>query len=133
MNPNIASLYAIANKPVRKIIGLMSGTSFDGLDIALCEFSGCGLETKVKVINFVSKGYLPAFKEDLKSVFAKRTVDLEKVTLLNAFRRVKFKGVTATASFINNHSFMDIPASGILISFKLRIIGGELILDSFTL
>jgi anhydro-N-acetylmuramic acid kinase len=33
----------------------------------------------------VSKGYLPAFKEDLKSVFAKRTVDLEKVTLLNAF------------------------------------------------
>jgi anhydro-N-acetylmuramic acid kinase len=33
----------------------------------------------------VSKAYLPQFKEDLKSVFSKRTVDLEKVTLLNAF------------------------------------------------
>ena len=63
----------------------MSGTSFDGLDIALCEFSGSGLETQVKVIHFVSKAYSPAFKEDLKSVFAKRTVDLEKLSLLNAF------------------------------------------------
>ena len=63
----------------------MSGTSFDGLDIALCEFSGSGLVTQVKVIHFVSKAYSPAFKEDLKSVFAKRTVDLEKLSLLNPF------------------------------------------------
>ncbi len=65
----------------------MSGTSFDGLDIALCEFSGSGLETKVKVIHFVSKAYSPTFKEDLKSVFAKRTVDLEKLTLSECFYR----------------------------------------------
>ncbi len=63
----------------------MSGTSFDGLDIALCEFNGSGLTTKVNISNFITKGYEPAFKEEVKSVFAKKNVDLEKLTLLNAY------------------------------------------------
>jgi anhydro-N-acetylmuramic acid kinase len=85
MNPNIGKLYQIANKPSRNIIGLMSGTSFDGLDIALCTFKGHGTDTAVEVTHFVTKEYTPEFKEDIKSVFAKKTADLEKITLLNAF------------------------------------------------
>lgn len=84
MNTNIQNLYNVASKPVRRIIGLMSGTSFDGLDIAVCEFQGSGLGTNIKVLNFITKEYKSEFKEDLKSIFAKKFADLEKITLLNA-------------------------------------------------
>ncbi|MBB6270938.1 anhydro-N-acetylmuramic acid kinase [Pedobacter cryoconitis] len=84
MNAQLASLTRIAAAPSRIIIGLMSGTSLDGLDIALCEFSGAGLETQVKVLHFVTMPYTEDFKEDLKSVSFKTQVSLQKVTLLNS-------------------------------------------------
>lgn len=83
MNKNIRHLYEIASKPKRTIIGLMSGTSLDGLDIALCNITGAGTDTNIELAAFETCSYEPEFKAAIKSVFSKREVDLEKVCLLN--------------------------------------------------
>jgi anhydro-N-acetylmuramic acid kinase len=84
MNKNITNLYNIASKNKRSIIGLMSGTSLDGLDIALCEIEGSGVNTIIQLKEFVTVNYLSTFKEAIKEIFSKQMVDLEKVCLLNA-------------------------------------------------
>jgi anhydro-N-acetylmuramic acid kinase len=85
MHQNIQELYQIAKKPIRKVIGLMSGTSMDGLDIAFCEITGDGLTTKVQLLHFITVPYDQHMKEQILSVFSKENVSLQNLTLLNAW------------------------------------------------
>ena len=85
MNSNIERLYNISNKSFRLIIGLMSGTSVDGLDVALCRLDGSGMDTTIEVLHFKTVQYQDDFRNEIKSVFSKRQVDLEKVCLLNGW------------------------------------------------
>jgi len=84
MNKNLEQLWQAGQKDARVILGLMSGTSFDGLDLALCRISGSGRDTRVELLHFETVSYVPAFKEALKAVFSRRDADLEKVCLLNS-------------------------------------------------
>lgn len=83
MNPGIAALHAVAAKEARLIVGLMSGTSLDGLDVALCRISGSGGATEVSLLRFRTVPYDPETKARIRSVFAQATVDLLTLTLLN--------------------------------------------------
>ncbi|HET6767929.1 MAG TPA: anhydro-N-acetylmuramic acid kinase [Chitinophagaceae bacterium] len=83
MKKNSKKLYNISLKKKKMIVGLMSGTSFDGLDVALCRIKGSGMDTDVRVIEFETAVYQPEFKEELKTIFSRRDADLEKVCLLN--------------------------------------------------
>jgi anhydro-N-acetylmuramic acid kinase len=83
MHQNIQQLYDIAKKPSRKVLGLMSGTSLDGLDIALCALEGAGKATKLSLLNFATVPYDNAMKEEILSIFSKASVSLEKLTLMN--------------------------------------------------
>ena len=85
MIQNVEALYTISKKKSRKIIGLMSGTSLDGLDVALCEVRGDGLETSIKLIEFETVSFTTDFKNEVKEIFSKKNIDLEKLTLLNSW------------------------------------------------
>jgi anhydro-N-acetylmuramic acid kinase len=108
MNSNINKLYQLSAKSERKIIGLMSGTSMDGLDIALCLCKNSGPETEVELLNFLTIPYEEGFRADVKSIFAKRTVDLEKVCLLNEFIGIKHAEMIKQALKIWNVDTADV-------------------------
>ena len=83
MNKNLDKLCKMGNADSRIIVGLMSGTSLDGLDVALCKINGCGLETRIELLEFATIPYTALFKNQVKEVFAKKLASLEKVCLLN--------------------------------------------------
>lgn len=83
MNTNIEKLYKIGSKSQRNIIGLMSGTSLDGLDIAYCTISDSGHATKVIIKAFETITYNEQIKEKIRRVFAKKEVDFPYLVQLN--------------------------------------------------
>ena len=83
MNAHLARLFSIAQKKTRTIVGLMSGTSLDGLDVALCRITGSGGQTRVALTHFETVAYTPEIKDNIRQVFAKSTVDFQFLTVLN--------------------------------------------------
>jgi anhydro-N-acetylmuramic acid kinase len=85
MHQNIQNLVNVAAKQERMVVGLMSGTSMDGLDIALCSIKGSGRDTKFELKAFTTVDYTNDFKEKILSIFSKEMVALETLCLLNAW------------------------------------------------
>jgi anhydro-N-acetylmuramic acid kinase len=83
MNPHLAHLYQLAQQPSRRIIGLMSGTSLDGLDVALCRLHGHGTSTQLELERFATVPYEDDVRHRIRQVFAQQQVTLEYLTLLN--------------------------------------------------
>ncbi|RRB03797.1 anhydro-N-acetylmuramic acid kinase [Larkinella rosea] len=85
MNIQIQHLYELAQRPERRIIGLMSGTSMDGLDVALCRIKDSGPQTDVALTHFETVPYSDNLKAEIRKVFAKKEIDFQHLCLLNAW------------------------------------------------
>lgn len=58
-------LKRLMEKDSRLVIGLMSGTSTDGIDAVLVRIEGCGIATKLQTLGFISLPYERAFADHL--------------------------------------------------------------------
>ena len=85
MNNHLQQLHSLAGKTQRTIIGLMSGTSLDGLDVALCNISGHGLQTQLHLQAFITVPYTPAFKQVVLQLFSKQQVSLQHLCMVHAW------------------------------------------------
>lgn len=85
MKNHVEKLWQIANKPERRIVGLMSGTSLDGLDIALCRIQGMGSNTQLEIEHFTTLPYTDAFRKEVRKVFSVKEGNIELLVLLHAF------------------------------------------------
>ena len=77
------ALYQLAQKETKKVIGLMSGTSVDGVDAALVEIRGHGLETKVELIAFHSHAFEAAVRDRIFDLFQPETSRVDEICQMN--------------------------------------------------
>lgn len=73
----------ITGKKKRRVVGLMSGTSADGVDAALVEIEGCGLETALRLVEFVAYPFPADILERVFQLFQPASCTVEDVCEMN--------------------------------------------------
>ena len=77
------SFHQLAQKPTKKVIGLMSGTSVDGVDAALVEIRGHGLETQVELLAFHSHPFESEVRDRIFNLFQPETSRVDEICQMN--------------------------------------------------
>ena len=66
-----------------KVIGMISGTSFDGMDVACCEFEQVGETIEIKQIGFSSIEYSSELHELIAESMPPQSITMERVCILD--------------------------------------------------
>jgi anhydro-N-acetylmuramic acid kinase len=75
----------LIRKKERKIIGILSGTSVDAVDIVLLKAKGSGINTSIQIIDYHSFKINTDFKKYIINCSRKGTNDVEDICKLNFF------------------------------------------------
>lgn len=73
----------IREKPVRRVVGMMSGTSVDGVDAALVEIGGKETAPGVKLLAFRNTPFPKEVREGIFTLFKPATATVDKVGAMN--------------------------------------------------
>lgn len=77
------NLAELINKKERKVIGVLSGTSVDAVDVILLNIKGNGRESVIKVLDFQSFKIADEFKKFILKCSRKSENDVEDICKLN--------------------------------------------------
>src|SRR4051794_31232512 len=81
-NDPLLRLLALRDRPSRLVVGLLSGTSADGTDAALCEIAGSGESTRLRVLSFVITPFSRALRERIFRLAQADATELADVDVL---------------------------------------------------
>jgi anhydro-N-acetylmuramic acid kinase len=83
-------LQAVIRKPARLVVGLMSGTSADGIDAALVRIQGSGLESKVTLVDYKIFPHPKPLHDQILQVAEAREVAVSDLCGLNVLLARRF-------------------------------------------
>lgn len=76
-------LQEMRGKSVRRVIGMMSGTSVDGVDAAVVEIGGSLESPQVRLIAFENRPYPATIREQIFELFQAETATIDRVGYMN--------------------------------------------------
>lgn len=72
------------------VVGLMSGTSLDGVDVALVEIKGNGVESKITLIDFMTLSFSEEERKEIMNSLSVDTSNVQQICSLNFSLGYKF-------------------------------------------
>jgi anhydro-N-acetylmuramic acid kinase len=76
-------LQKISKKRTKRVVGLMAGTSFDGVTAAVLQITGCGLETRILLLEYATFPYDSEMKSTLLRASTPESSSVDMLSELN--------------------------------------------------